>query len=339
MPKISVIVPVYNSRPFLDRCIVSILQQSFSDFEAIFIDDCSSDGSASLVRQFARNDSRIVLRVHRKNKGPGAARNSGVAMARGDYVTFVDSDDFIAPNLFEAMINASEGGKFDIVETGCQAIDMDDAVLWDYTPDPMRIENLGADPDNIFLIREWGVTQKLWRKLLFQGDTKFPEGVFWEDIAMVPSLLVNALSLARIDFIGYNYLQHSASITNTRSVKHVLDLFLAFDYFIAHLRKLNVFDQYHETVLHVIQSRAEYFINHMRSKNRSNPDRTDSLIRLCEMLVTEYLAGRQNAQYLDGTTFEAVLARGTNGALPTTFDIENQFGKLIAKETDNRHAA
>ena len=339
MPRISVIVPVYNARPFLDRCIISILQQSLSDFEAIFIDDCSSDGSASLVRQFARNDSRIVLSVHGKNRGPGAARNTGVAMARGDYVTFVDSDDFIEPNLFERMICASDGGKFDIVETGCQAIDHEDNVLWDYTPPSMRIENLGADPDNVFLIREWGVTQKLWRKSLFQGDTTFPEGVFWEDIAVVPALMVDAQSLVRIDFIGYNYLQHSASITNTRSVKHVLDLFRAFDHFISHLRKRNILEQYRGTVSRVIKSSAEYFVNHMRSKNRSNPERADSLIRLCEMLATEYLAGRQIAQYLNDARFEAVLGRATSGGLLTTNSIEDQFGSLIAQATDNQHAA
>lgn len=339
MPRISVIVPVYNSRPYLDRCIVSILQQSFSDFEAIFIDDCSSDGSASLVRQFARNDSRIVLSVHPKNKGPGAARNTGVAMARADYVTFVDSDDFIAPNFFETMMSASEDGKFDIVETGCRAIDKDDNVLWDYTPPPMKIENLGLDTDSVFLVREWGVTQKLWKRALFRNDIKFPEGVFWEDIAVVPTMIVVAQSLARVDFIGYNYLQHTASITNSRSVKHILDLFRAFDYFIAHLRKRNIFEKYHGAVSRIIETSAKYLVNHMRSNNRSNPERADNLILLCEMLAIEYLAGRQIAHYLDDAAFEAVLGRTARRGPSITNSVEDQFGLLIAEAADNRHVA
>ena len=339
MPRVSVIVPVYNARLYLDRCIISILQQSFSDFEAIFIDDCSTDRSSSIVRQFARNDSRITLNVHGENRGPGAARNTGVAAARGDYVTFVDSDDFIVPNLLERMICASDDGKFDIVETGCQFIDHEDNILWDYTPPSMMIENLAADPDNVFLVREWGVTQKLWRKSLFQNDNPFPEGVFWEDIATVPTLIVNAQSLVRIDFIGYNYLQHSGSITNTRSVKHVLDLFRAFDYFISHLRKRGILEQYRGTVTRVIESCSEYFIDHMRSKSRSNPERADRLIRLCEMLTTEYVAGKQIAQFLNDASFEAVLGGSVSGSLSTANSIENEFGFLIAQAADNRHAA
>jgi glycosyltransferase involved in cell wall biosynthesis len=339
MPRISVIVPVYNSRPFLDRCIVSILQQSFSDFEAIFIDDCSSDGSASLVRQFARNDSRIVLSVHPKNKGPGAARNTGVAMARADYVTFVDSDDFIAPNLFEIMISASEGGKFDVVETGCRAIDKDDNVLWDYTPPPMKIENLDLDPDSVFLVREWGVTQKLWKRSLLRNDIKFPEGVFWEDIAVVPSMIVVAQSLARVDFIGYNYLQHTASITNSRSVKHILDLFRAFDCFIVRLRKRNIFEKYRGTVSRIIETSTKYLVNHMRSNNRSNPQRADNLILLCEMLATEYLAGRQIARYLDDAAFEAILSGPNRRSLSITSSVKDQFASLLTQATDDRHAA
>ena len=339
MPRISVIVPVYNARPFLDRCIISILQQSLSDFEAIFIDDCSSDRSSSMVRQFARNDSRIVLSVHGENRGPGAARNTGVAMARGDYVTFVDGDDFIAPNLFERMICASNGGRFDIVETGCQFIDREDNVLWDYTPPPMEVEHLSADPDNVFLVGEWGVTQKLWRRSLFQNDNPFPEGVFWEDIALVPTLIVNAQSLARTDFIGYNYLQHSASITNTRSAKHVLDLFRAFDYFIFYLRKRNSLDQYRGTVSRLIEKFVEYIAYHMRTKNRSNPERADNLILLSEMLAKEYRAGRQIAQYLSDASFEAILDRAASGSPPAADSIESEFASLIVQAKDNRHAA
>jgi glycosyltransferase involved in cell wall biosynthesis len=297
MPRISVIVPVYNAYAFIDRCIISIVQQSFSDFEAIFVDDCSEDRSASMVRQFARNDSRITLSVHKKNRGPGAARNTGVAMARGDYVTFVDSDDFIEPNLFENMVEASGAGKFDIVETGCQAVDGKDNILWDYTPSPMKISQLGADPKNMFLIREWGMTQKLWRRSLFQSDVTFPEGVFWEDIAVVPALIVDARSLNRIDYIGYNYLQRSDSITNSRSIKHVQDLFAAFDYFIAHLRKRNLLAQYQGVLSHLIESRVEYFVKHMRSNFTNDPQEVDRLVQLCEELAAEYLAKDHGAEH------------------------------------------
>jgi glycosyltransferase involved in cell wall biosynthesis len=336
MPRISVIVPVYNAGAFLDRCIVSILQQSHADFEVIFVDDCSTDYSTSMVRHFARNDSRITLTVHPDNRGPGAARNTGLAIAKGDYVTFVDSDDFIEPNLLENMAYASEAGKFDIVETGCQAIDDEDNVLWDYTPTPMTVGQLNANPGNIFLVREWGVTQKLWRRSLFQRDIAFPEGVFWEDIAVVPALIVDAQSLVRLEYIGYNYLQRSGSITNSRSIKHVYDLFAAFDYFIAHLRKRNILEQYRGALSHLIKSRVEYFVNHMRSNFPSDSERVESLIRLCEMLATEYLAGTYISQSTSAASIEAILG---GGASSTSHGAEKQFGSVVAGTVGGHHLA
>ena len=118
MPQVSIVVPIYNVQRHIDRCIVSILQQTLSEFEVIFVDDCSTDCSASAVRRFARNDSRIVFAAHDRNKGLGAARNTGISLARSDYVTFIDSDDFVDANLLEEMIKACDGGYFDIVEVG-----------------------------------------------------------------------------------------------------------------------------------------------------------------------------------------------------------------------------
>lgn len=317
MPKISVIIPLYNTRPFVERCVTSLLQQSFSDFEAIFVDDASTDGCASVVRQSARNDARIILKAHDRNRGPGAARNTGISVARASYVTFVDSDDTITPDLFDRMIRASDKGHYDIVETGCQAVDGAGNILWDYIPEPMKVEDVNADPENIFLVREWGMTQKLWRRSLFQSDAPFPEGVYWEDIAVVPSLIVDASNLVRVDFVGYNYLQHPASITNTRSVKHVRDLFLAFDHFRAHLQKRGTLDRFETTLAHLVQSRAEYFIAHMRD-NQVDPEKSDMLIRLCQMLVAESLKGTRAVTSFSAEEFDAVVAQAKTDAIPAS---------------------
>ena len=314
MPQISVIIPLYNTRPFIERCITSLLQQSFSDFEAIFVDDASTDGCAAVVRQSARNDARIILKTHDRNRGPGAARNTGISIARGNYVTFVDSDDYITPDLFDRMIRASDKGHYDVVETGCQFVDHDGNILWDYVPKPMQVEDLNSDPENIFLVEEWGMTQKLWKKSLLQSDILFPEGAYWEDIAVVPSLMVDARTLVKVDFVGYNYLQHSASITNTRSVKHVRDLFRAFEYFKAHLQKRGILDRFGTTLAHLVESRAEYFITHMRD-NRTDPDKSDMLIRLCQILVVESLKGSQVMTSFAEAEFDAMVAKAKGNTM------------------------
>lgn len=337
MPKVSVVVPLYNARRYVDRCIVSILQQSLSDFEAIFVDDGSTDGSPLVVKQFARNDSRIILKSHEQNRGPGAARNTGVAFSKSSYVTFVDSDDFIAPNLFEIMLQASDYGRFDIVETGCLAIDELEHIEWEYIPEPMQIECLGADPGNIFRMREWGMHQKLWRKSLFQADVRFPEGVYWEDIAVVPSLIVDATSMVKVDFVGYNYVQRSGSITNTRSVKHVLDLFRAFDFFENHLKKRGIVDRYRDTLIRTVETCSRYFVRHMRLNNRSDPESSDRLIRLCEILEAEYLNGKLILEKISDRQFEDIVARVSGGTISTALRIDGEFEHLVRHSLETIH--
>jgi glycosyltransferase involved in cell wall biosynthesis len=317
MPLISVIVPVYNARNFLDRCIPSILEQSFSDFEVIFVDDGSTDRSADVIGRFARNDSRIVLETHATNSGPGAARNSGIARARADLLTFVDSDDFIDANLLQRLYAASEGGRFDIVESGCRAIDENDDIIWEYTPTPARVSVLESVKEGIFLLREWGVHQKLWNKRLFtQNDIRFPCGIFWEDIAAIPILVVCARNLAKIDFVGYNYTQHPASITNTRSAKHVANLFSAHEYFRRFLLTRGTYSRHAGSLAKSVANTVNYFSEHMKSRNRSNPELSERLVRLCQILASQYIADRTVFEHLSPTQLE----KSTEQALGLDFN-------------------
>ena len=102
MPEISVIVPVYNTEKYLDRCIRSIIDQTFSDFELILVDDGSKDNSGFICDEWEKKDSRIKV-IHQKNAGAGAARNAGLAIAKGNYINFVDSDDWITPEMYEIL--------------------------------------------------------------------------------------------------------------------------------------------------------------------------------------------------------------------------------------------
>ena len=99
---ISVIVPIYNNEKYLAKCIDSILVQEYRDFELILIDDGSRDGSGSICDQYAIQDERIVV-IHQKNKGVSVARNKGLSIARGNYVTFIDSDDWVMPEYLSVL--------------------------------------------------------------------------------------------------------------------------------------------------------------------------------------------------------------------------------------------
>ena len=113
-PKVSVIVPVYNVEQYLRRCLDSILGQTMSDWEAICVDDGSPDGSASILAEYAERDSRFRI-LTKENGGLSSARNAGTAWARGKYVNYVDSDDFIHPQTFELAVALAERDRSDIV--------------------------------------------------------------------------------------------------------------------------------------------------------------------------------------------------------------------------------
>lgn len=111
---ISVIIPVFNVEQYLDCCILSVINQTYSDLEIILVDDGSPDRCPQICDEYANKDKRIKV-IHKKNAGQGAARNDALNIATGEYILFVDSDDFLATNAIEQLYQASENGKYDIV--------------------------------------------------------------------------------------------------------------------------------------------------------------------------------------------------------------------------------
>lgn len=138
---VSIIVPVYNAQRYLHRCVASILEQSLQDIQLILVDDGSADGSGTLCDEFAAKDSRVTV-LHQKNAGVSAARNAGLAVAKGEFVGFVDADDAITPDAYEQAVNA----------IGAHDMAMWDAVtVW---PDGRR------EPDTISLLKTDCVLEK-----------------------------------------------------------------------------------------------------------------------------------------------------------------------------------
>ena len=120
MPKLSIIVPIYNVENYLLRCLRSIITQDYTDFELILVDDGSTDNCGSILDASILNDYRIFV-IHQKNKGVSAARNAGLSIARGEFVGFVDPDDWIEPDMYEILMNAVKSENCDIA--GCSWTD------------------------------------------------------------------------------------------------------------------------------------------------------------------------------------------------------------------------
>lgn len=121
MTALSVIVPVYQAAEYLDCCVESILAQTFSDLELILVDDGSTDGSAARCDRWAAADSRVRV-IHRENGGVSAARNMGLDAARGEYVAFVDSDDWVEPQMYENLLAAAREYDCAVVLCDCRKV-------------------------------------------------------------------------------------------------------------------------------------------------------------------------------------------------------------------------
>ena len=132
MLTISVIVPVYNTAAYLSRCIVSLVNQTYSDLQIILIDDGSTDESGAIVDEWQTKDPRIEV-YHQQNQGQSAARNVGLLHARGEYIAFVDSDDYIDSNYFSTMLQAADDTT-DCVQTGYRRVKQNGEMIKTYRP-------------------------------------------------------------------------------------------------------------------------------------------------------------------------------------------------------------
>ena len=170
--KISVIVPVYNAEIYLEKCIASVVQQTYSDWELILIDDGSQDNSGKIIDDAANKDERIIA-IHQKNAGPGIARNHGIEEATGDYVVFLDSDDYIDKDYFELLAPRAE--KSDLVFVDVLQVTSDNKLLKDEKMSKYKVWN----KDRIIRSQmtgkiPWGGVRKAVRlKLLKENNISF----------------------------------------------------------------------------------------------------------------------------------------------------------------------
>lgn len=204
---ISVIVPIYNVEPYLRHCIDSILSQTYHNLEIILIDDGSTDCSGKIADSY--QDPRIRV-LHTDNHGLSTARNLGIGVANGEYLCFVDSDDWIEPELLNTVI--SEIGDADIVCFGFNNSCYDLNIY-------NRIEAISALINEKLPETIWS---KLYRKEVFK-NIRFPDGRVCEDIATTYKLFLQASSIVCINKTGYHYTQRQNSICHTYRLDYFID--------------------------------------------------------------------------------------------------------------------
>lgn len=216
MPRVSVIVPVYNVEKYLNECIDSILAQTFTDFELILVNDGSSDRSGEICDEYAIKDKRIKV-IHQQNGGVSVARNTGLDEAKGTYISFVDSDDVVLPNYLYVLLKALKDTDSDI--SSCR---LGGLVLKDnYSPKPEKttcyIVSGKEASRSAFCVGEMftvGPCIKIFKRHLWE-DFRFPIGKIHEDQAILPKVYYKSNQCVLIEKKLYCYRHTEGSITNS----------------------------------------------------------------------------------------------------------------------------
>ena len=222
-PLVSVVVPIYNVEDYLQQCIDSILSQSYSDLQVILVDDGSPDGCGKIIDAYAEKDNRIEC-IHKRNGGLSSARNAGKAIARGEYIVFIDSDDCIHRKFIEILLDDITENDADISTCYFDSFikDCNDADIM-ISDKPQSFTREGA-------IREmyrndsfgWNAWNKMYRKSLFD-DIDYPEGIICEDKATTYKLIMKSKKVVYRDLPLYHYRIRENSISNERSVRYYSD--------------------------------------------------------------------------------------------------------------------
>lgn len=215
MEKLSIIVPIYKVEKYLYKCIDSIIHQTYSNLEIILVDDGSPDHCGEICDQYAKKDSRIQV-IHKENGGLSDARNAGIKVATGEFITFVDSDDSIALDMYETLMNLCTKYYADIAACNMAYVfEKNQKIISD---DTYELKELTPTQAYSIMIDYYGklrmgVWNKIYHRSLFQGIF-FPKGQLYEDLAIMYKIIFRANKVMYLSEAKYYYLQRNDAITS-----------------------------------------------------------------------------------------------------------------------------
>lgn len=272
MPKISIIVPVYNVEDYIEKCIKSILNQVFTEFELILVDDGSTDNSGNICDKYAEKDNRIIV-IHKENGGISSARNIGLNIAKGEYIAFVDSDDYINKNMYHTLYNLIIKTQSDIAMCNYKTISKDEEVNLNEdqiinSHDIKCINNIQYlnnlyGKDKVKYIVMWN---KLYKNEIFR-KLRFKDSRIEEDEFIIHHVLYLSDKIVYIDKNYYYYMQRNNSIVGSKYNLKRLDKIYALEDRIEFFKEKKLVDLYNKAVKDYIDV---FFWNYYEMKKEIN---------------------------------------------------------------------
>ena len=242
--RFSVIIPVYNVEKFIGKCLDSVFKQTYSDYEIVAVNDGSTDSSLKILKNYQIDNPKLKI-ISQKNKGLGGARNTGISNANGEFLILLDSDDYIASNMLETLDYYLSKYKLDILVFDCTQVDLEGNVL-KYSTIDQYSDHYTDLTKKQFLSLEPTACTKVYRKTLYtEHFIKFPEKLWYEDLATVFKLIPYTKRIGYLKEALYYYVQQSESITHSSNTYRMLDIIIAINSNVKYFKKIGLWEEFY----------------------------------------------------------------------------------------------
>ena len=258
---ISIIVPIYNVEKYLKECIESIINQTYKNIEIILVDDGSPDNCGKICDEYSQRDKRIIL-IHKENGGLSDARNKGIDIAKGDYLTFIDSDDFVNIDYIEKLYNSIKLNNTKLAQCGISKVNENNEIIEKLNYDENYIKTSHEILNELYgkhLIENVVVWNKMYAKELFE-NIRFPVGKIHEDEFTTYKIFYSVDRISLLSDCLYNYRQTNESIIGKKFNKKRLNLLEALEERMDFFKNRNEIDLYEKTLKFYIEELRLYYI-------------------------------------------------------------------------------
>ena len=230
--KLSIIVPVYGVEKYIDKCLNSLVKQSLKEIEVIVVNDGTKDKSQKIIDTYVKKYPDKIKSYIKENGGQGSARNYGLKKTTGEYIGYVDSDDFVEKDMYKKLYNKAKENNYDIVVCGNYNVSED----YQNKNIDAFINNYNTDLENIFF-GKMAVWNKIYKRdILIKNKLEFKEKVWYEDLAFTLKAIMNSNTFAFIDEPLYDYLIREGSTMNNSNVQRNLEILDAFNDILSYIK-------------------------------------------------------------------------------------------------------
>lgn len=312
MPKVSVIVPFYNVEGYIEKCLETLVNQTLQDIEIILVNDGSKDRSVNIVKKFQRNYPEKIVYLEKENGGLSDARNYAIPYAKGEYIAFLDSDDYVEKDMYQKMYNLAVKEESDMVE--CD-------FCWEY-PDKTR-KDVGeiyhGTKEMIEKIRVVAWNKLIKKEILEDTKIQFPKGYRYEDVEFTYKLIPYIKKVSFLKETCIHYIQREGSISNSQN-ERTREIFDVLEHVLQYYKKIGIYEKY-KTELEYIYTRYAFCSSLRRISKIQDENVQENLLKLTWNNVQEKFPNWKQ-----------------NSILKTKFNAKNIYMRTINKFTFKMYA-